>query len=76
MVESVADLKSSRSIQGCTHFPIFEVLDARVASALNKIIQNSYYKKSMSVWRNRKLRKKIVSSWKTDLRLLPGHWCS
>ena len=48
MVESVDDPKSSRSIQGYTHFPNFEMLDARVASALNKMIQNSYFKKNVS----------------------------
>ena len=35
MVASVDDLKWSRSIQGYTHFPNFEMLDVRVASALN-----------------------------------------
>ena len=49
MVESVDDLKSSRSIQGCTHFPNFEMLDARIVSALNKIIQNSHFKKKVSL---------------------------
>ena len=49
MVESVDDLKSSRSIQGYTHFPNFEMLDARIASALKKIIQNSYFKKKVSL---------------------------
>ena len=44
MVDSVDDLQSSRSIKG-TYFPNFEVLDARIASVLNKIIQNSYRKK-------------------------------
>ena len=43
MVESVDDSKSSRSIPGYTHFPNFEMLDARIASALNKIIQNSHF---------------------------------
>ena len=47
MVDSVDDLTSSRSIQGCTHFPNFEMLDARIASALNKIIQNSNFKKEV-----------------------------
>ena len=37
MVESVDDLKSPRSIKG-TYGPDFELLDARIASALNKII--------------------------------------
>ena len=48
MVDSVDDLKSSRSIKG-KDFPNFEVLDARIASALNKIIQNSYFKKKVSL---------------------------
>ena len=46
MVDSVDELKSSRSIER-KDFPNFEVLDARIASALNKIIQNSYFKKKV-----------------------------
>ena len=42
------DLKSSRSIRG-THGPHFEVLDAKIASALNKIIQNTSFKKKVSL---------------------------
>ena len=60
MVDSVDELLSSRSVK-CTHFPNLEMLDARIASALNKIIQNSHFKKKRSVWRNRKLRKRICS---------------
>ena len=48
MVVSVDDLKSSRSIRG-TPGPNFELLDARVASALNKIIQNTRFKKKVSL---------------------------
>ena len=48
-VDSVHDLKSSRSIQGYTHFPNFEMLDARIASAQNKIIQNSNFKEKVSL---------------------------
>ena len=48
MVESVDDLKSSRSIRG-TPGPNFEWLDARIASALNKIIQNTRFKKKVSL---------------------------
>ena len=48
MVESVDDLKSSRSIKG-THGPNFELLDARIASALNKIIQNTRFKKKVGL---------------------------
>ena len=47
MVQSVDDLKSSRSIRG-THGPNFELLDARIASALNNIIQNTCFKKKIS----------------------------
>ena len=48
MVESVDDLWSSRSIRG-THGPDFELLDAKIASALNKIIQNTRFKKKVSL---------------------------
>ena len=41
-------LKSSRSIEG-KDFPNFEMLDAKIASALNKIIQNSQIKKKVSL---------------------------
>ena len=75
MVESVDDLESSRSIQGYTYFPNFEMLNARIASSLNKIIQNSYFKNEVS-GPNRGL----VSSWKRDrlqdLRLISSHWSS
>ena len=48
MVESVDDLESSRSIKG-TPGPDFELLDARIASALNKIIENTRFKKKVSL---------------------------
>ena len=48
MVESVDDLRSSRSIRG-THGPDFEVLYAKIASALNKIVQNTRFKKKVSL---------------------------
>ena len=48
MVESVDDLKSPRSIKG-THGPDFELLDARIASALNKFIQNTRFMKKVSL---------------------------
>ena len=48
MFDSVDDLKSSRSIKG-TPGPNFEVLDARIASALNKIIHNSHFKRRISL---------------------------
>ena len=49
MVNSVDDLESLCSIQRTNPFPDFEVLDARIASALNKIIQNSCFKKEVSL---------------------------
>ena len=37
-----------RSVKG-TNFPNFEMLDAKIASSLNKIIHNSYFKKKDSL---------------------------
>ena len=48
MVDSLEELKSSRSVCGKI-FPNFEMLDANIASALNKIIQNSQSKKKGSL---------------------------
>ena len=48
MVESVDDLKSSCSIRG-SQTPDFEVLDAKIASALNRIIHNTRFKKKVSL---------------------------
>ena len=48
MVEVVDDLKSSCSIRG-TQGPDFEVLDAKIASALNRIIHNSHFKRRISL---------------------------
>ena len=42
------DLRSSLSIRGIS-MPNFEVLDARIASALNKIIHNSPFKRGISL---------------------------
>ena len=48
MVDSVDDLRSSSSILGIS-MPNFEVLDASIASALNKIIHNSHFKRRISL---------------------------
>ena len=48
MVESVDELRSSSSTRGIS-MPNFEVLDARIASALNKIIHNSHFKRRISL---------------------------
>ena len=42
LVDSVDELRSSSSTRGIS-MPNFEVLDARIASALNKIIHNSHF---------------------------------
>ena len=47
MVDSLDELKSSRSVYG-KDFPNFEMLDAKIASGLNKIIQNLPFKKKVS----------------------------
>ena len=68
MVDSLDELKSSRSVCG-KDFPNFKMLDAKIASALNKIIQNSHSPE-----------RGPVSTRKTDrlhdLRLLSSDWCS
>ena len=48
MVDSVDDLKSSCSVKGI-RMPDFEVLDAKIASALNRIIHNTQFKRKVSL---------------------------
>ena len=60
MVESVDDFKSSSSVRGI-QMPNFEVLDARIASALNKIIHNTLFKRKVSL-DEQEAKKKTVSS--------------
>ena len=48
LVDSVDELRSSSSTRGIP-MPDFEVLDARIASALNKIIHNSHFKRRISL---------------------------
>ena len=48
MIESVDDVKSSCSVRGI-RMPDFEVLDARIASALNRIIHNTRFKRKVSL---------------------------
>ena len=80
MVDSVDDLRSSRSIRGYIHFPNFEMLDARIAFALNKIIQNFSFKKKVSLEEQKSSERGSVPSRKTDrfhdLRLLRVYWRS
>ena len=48
LVDSVDELRSSSSLRGIS-MPNFEVLDARIASAQNKIIHNSHFKRRISL---------------------------
>ena len=48
MVESVEDLKSFCSVRGL-RMPDLEVLDAKIASALNQIIHNTRFKRKVSL---------------------------
>ena len=77
MVEAVDDLKFSCSSRG-TQTPDFDVLDVKIASALNRIFHNARYKKKVSLEEMKAQKKRSFSPWKTDrlpdLRVLPGHW--
>ena len=55
------ELKSSHSIRE-TPGPNFELLDARIASALNKIIHDTQFKRKVSLEDNNKPKKKTASS--------------
>ena len=48
LVKSVDDLKSLCSVRG-VRMPDFEVLDAKIASALNRIIHNTRFKGKVSL---------------------------
>ena len=48
LVDSVDDLKSSCPVRGI-RMPDFEVLDAKIASALNRIIHNTQFKRKVSL---------------------------
>ena len=56
MVDSLDELQLSRSACG-KNLPNFEMLDAKIASALNKIIQTSLFKKKVSLEEQRAQRK-------------------
>ena len=77
LVDSLNDLKSSCSGRGI-QMPNFEVLDAKIASALNRIIHNTQFKRKVSLEEqeaqkeNRFLRGRQIRL--PDLRVLPGHW--
>ena len=49
LVDSVDDLKSSCSVRGFFQMPNFEVPDAKIAPALNRIIHNTQFKRKVSL---------------------------
>ena len=66
MVDSLDELKSSRSVNG-KYFPDFEMLDAKIAIALNNVIQNSQFKEKGRPRGSRKPPKRgSVSTRETD----------
>ena len=69
LVDSLDELRSSSSIRGIS-MPNFEVLDARIASALNKIIHNSQFKRRISLDSFSSRQKDCL----LDLRSFLGHW--
>ena len=73
---SVDDSKSSSSVRGIS-MPNFEVLDARIASVLNKIIHNAHFTILNQSGGTKGPEAGPFPSWKTDclldLRILPGH---
>ena len=77
LVDSVDELRSSSSTRGIS-MPNFEVLDARIASGLNKIIHNSHFKRRISLEEQKSPEAGPFPSRQTDclldLRLLSGHW--
>ena len=60
LVDSVDDLRSSSSIRSIP-MPNFEALDARIASALNRIIHNSHFKRRISLEEQRPIWSTITS---------------
>ena len=67
LVDSVDDLRTSSSTRGIS-MPNFEVLDARIASALNKIIHNSHLKRRISLEEQEAKKKRTVSFVEDRLR--------
>ena len=60
MVDSADDLKTSLSVRRI-RMPDFEVLDAKIASALNRIIHNSHFKRRVSLEEQKAPKKRTVS---------------
>ena len=76
LVDSVDDLRSSSSTRGIS-MPNFEVFDARIASALNKIVHYSQFKRKNQSGGTKGPERGPFPSRKADclldLRTIPGH---
>ena len=68
-IDALEDLTSSPSIKG-EDFPDYKMLDARIASGLNKIFQNPFFKKKISLEEQKAHTRKTDRSH--DQRLLQG----
>ena len=66
LVDSVDDLRSSSSTRGIS-MPNFEVLDARIASALRKIIHNSHLRRRICLEEQKAQKAGPFPSWKGRL---------
>ena len=77
LVDSVDELRTSSSTRGIS-MPNFEVLDARIASALNRIIHNSHFKKNNQFGGTKGPEAGPFLSRKTHcllhIRIFPGLW--
>ena len=76
LVDSVDELRSSSSIRGIS-MPNFEVLDARIASALNKIIHNSQFKRRISLEEQNAQKDSFLRGRQIAYLIydyFPGHW--
>ena len=78
MVNSVDDSKSSSYVRGI-RMPVFEVLDVRIASALNRMIHNSHSKTRVSLEEQKaQIEDRFLHGRQIAyliLRVLPGLWC-
>ena len=78
MVDSVRWLKIIAINSGCcTLFSNFEMLHARIASALNKIMQNSYFEKKVSLDEQNALKEdRFLCGRQNILYHSSQRWCS
>ena len=74
LVDSVDELRSSSSTRGIS-MPNFEVLDARIASALNKIIHISHFKRKISLEEQKAQKEDRFLRGRQIAYLICDHFC-